>query len=97
MDYKYIFENRYGYVDYLNEMGADIVVSKNNVIMVEVVTWLDGGNIRADAIRTGFGVVTAGLAARGETIVQNIYQIERGHENFVERLKALGADISIVS
>ncbi len=89
-----IFESRYGYVDYLNEMGADIIVSKNNVIMVEGVTWLDGGNVRADDIRAGFGLVTAGLAARGETIVENIYQIERGHEKFVERLRALGADIS---
>ena len=50
-----IFENRYGYVDYLNEMGADIVISKNNVIIVEGVSWLDVAEVRADEIRAGFG------------------------------------------
>jgi len=92
-----IFEDRFGYVDYLNDMGADIVISKNNVIIVEGVPWLDGGTVKADDIRAGFGLIAAGLAAKGETIINNAYQIERGYENFVERLKGLGADISVVS
>lgn len=92
-----IFENRFNYVEYLNDMGADIVISKNNVIMVEGVPWLDGSNVRADDIRAGFALVIAGLAAKGITVVENIMQIERGHENFVERLNSLGADIVVIS
>lgn len=91
-----IFDNRYGYVDYLNEMGADIVISKNNVIIVEGVSWLDGAEVRADDIRAGFGLITAGLAAKGETTVSNVYQVERGHEDFVARLQKLGANIKYI-
>jgi transcriptional regulator with XRE-family HTH domain len=81
----------------INDMGADILVSRNNVIVVEGVFKLTGGIVRADDIRAGVGLVLAGLAAQGETVIENVYQIERGHQHFVERLASLGANISVLN
>lgn len=88
-----IFENRYDFVDGLLAMGADILISQNDVCIVNGVKRLKGASIRAESIRAGAAVLLASLAAQGETIIDNIYQIDRGHERIEDQLTQLGATI----
>lgn len=91
-----IFENRYDYVDALVKMGADILISQNDVCVIQGVKRLKPAKIRAESIRAGAAVLIASLAADGESLIDNIYQIDRGHENVESLLGQLGADISRV-
>lgn len=88
-----IFEDRFSYIEHLNNMGADIVISKSDVIIVEGVKKLHGARVWADDLRAGFALIIAAVAAEGETTIDNPYQIERGHERVVERLAQLGVTI----
>jgi len=92
-----IFENRYDFVDGLLAMGADILISQNDVCIVNGVKKLKGAAIRAESIRAGAAVLLATLAARGESTIDNIYQIDRGHERIEEQLTQLGAKIKRIS
>ena len=92
-----IFDNRYGYVDALLEMGADILISQNDVCIIKGVERLRPAHISADNIRSGATVLLAALAANGESIIDNVYQIDRGYEKIDELLSQLGADITRVS
>ncbi|MBQ7565699.1 MAG: UDP-N-acetylglucosamine 1-carboxyvinyltransferase [Oscillospiraceae bacterium] len=87
-----IFENRYKHVPELVRMGAQITV-QNNVAVVEGVPQLHGAKVRAADLRGGAALVTAGLAARGETVVSCVRHIDRGCENFADNLAHLGANI----
>lgn len=89
-----IFENRYDYVDALLEMGADILISQNDVCIVKGVERLRAARIRAESIRAGATVLLAALGARGESIIENVYQIDRGYEHIELLLNQLGADIT---
>jgi len=89
-----IFENRYDYVDALLKMGADIIISQNDVCIIEGVKQLKPANVRAESIRAGAAVLLATLAADGESIISNIYQIDRGHEHIEDLLNQLGADVT---
>ncbi|MFH1175477.1 MAG: UDP-N-acetylglucosamine 1-carboxyvinyltransferase [bacterium] len=89
-----VYESRFSQADGLNSFGAKIT-AQGNVATVEGVDKLRGASVSAPDLRAGMAYVLAGLAAEGETIIDNIYQIERGHSNTVERLKNLGADISL--
>lgn len=91
-----IFENRFRYVDELVRMGADIRV-EGNVAIIEGVGMLSGAKVVATDLRAGAAIVIAGLAAEGFTQVEDIVYIERGYENFVEKLSLLGAEIQCVS
>ncbi|MFV0528385.1 MAG: UDP-N-acetylglucosamine 1-carboxyvinyltransferase [Lachnospiraceae bacterium] len=91
-----IFENRFKYADELSRMGANIKVEGNTSIIDGVVK-LEGARVSAPDLRAGAALVVAGLAASGITIVDDIVYIQRGYENFEEKLRGLGATIEKVS
>lgn len=91
-----IFDDRFGYIKHLNKMGAGIVVLPDKVIVVNGVNELHGTKVIADDLRAGFALIIAALAAKGTTIIENPYQIERGHERILERLSQLGAKVAEV-
>lgn len=88
-----IFENRFKYVDELLRMGANIRV-EGNTAFIEGVESFTGARIEAPDLRAGAALVLAGLAAKGVTIIENVYFIERGYEDFDKKLEKLGAKIS---
>ena len=89
-----IFENRFKYVDELTRMGAKIKV-EGNVSVIEGQNSLGGASVNALDLRAGAALVLAGLAAQGITVVHDIGYIQRGYEHFEDKLRALGADISL--
>ena len=89
-----IFENRYDYVDALLQMGADILISQSDVCIINGVDRLRPAHIRAESVRAGATVLLAALAAEGESIIENVYQIDRGYEQIEHLLNQLGADVS---
>lgn len=91
-----IFENRFKYADELSRMGANIKVEGNTAI-IDGVKKLTGARVSAPDLRAGAALVIAGLAAEGFTIVDDIVYIQRGYENFEEKLRSLGAEIEKVS
>lgn len=91
-----IFENRFKYADELSRMGANIKVEGNSAI-IDGVKKLTGARVSAPDLRAGAALVIAGLAADGITIVDDIVYIQRGYENFEEKLRSLGAEIERVS
>ncbi|MHB1452936.1 MAG: UDP-N-acetylglucosamine 1-carboxyvinyltransferase [Saccharofermentanales bacterium] len=88
-----VWDNRFQYIDDLKMMGAEIVIT-GKVATVEGPVNLTGAKVTARDLRAGAAMVIAGLAAEGSTEVSDIRAIERGYENFVNKLRALGADIS---
>ena len=91
-----IFENRFKYADELSRMGANIKVEGNSAI-IDGVRKLTGARVSAPDLRAGAALVIAGLAADGVTVVDDIVYIQRGYENFEEKLRSLGAEIARVS
>jgi len=87
-----IFENRYMHVPELNRMGAEISVNGRTAV-VRGVPGLTGAPVMATDLRASMSLVLAGLAARGETIVNRVYHLDRGYERLEEKLSAVGADI----
>ena len=87
-----VFENRFMHVVELNRMGADIQ-TENREARVPGGKKLHGAKVRATDLRAGAAMVIAGLVADGTTEISEIFHIERGYEDFVSKLKALGADI----
>ncbi len=94
MVHETIFDGRLFYTDLLNRMGASIVMCDPHRVLVQGPTPLRGKTLESPDIRAGIAMVIAGLIAKGETTIHNIYQIERGYERIDERLRALGADIT---
>ncbi len=87
-----IFENRYMHVAELARFGADIRVD-GQVATIRGVPQLKGAQVMATDLRASVSLVIAGLAARGETIVNRIYHLDRGFERLEEKLSGCGADI----
>ena len=87
--------NRFKYVDELKRLGAHIQVD-GKVAVVEGVHQLVGAPIQACDLRAGAALVIAGLAAQGKTELSHIQYIERGYEDLVGKLRAVGADIALV-
>ncbi len=92
-----IFEGRLFYTDKLNTMGADIIMCDPHRVIVSGKTKLHGKKLESPDLRAGMALIIAGLCAEGETIIDNIYQIERGYENIVSRLKNIGAKIEKIN
>lgn len=88
-----IFEGRLFYIDLLNRMGANIILCDPHRALVQGPTPLRGKTIESPDIRAGIAIVIAALVAQGETVIDNIYQIERGFERLEERFRAIGAKI----
>ena len=91
-----IFENRFKYVDELTRMGANIKV-ESNIAIINGTEKYTGARVNAPDLRAGAALVIAGLAAEGITVVDDIYYIERGYEEFEAKLASLGAVIEKVS
>lgn len=87
-----IFENRFKHVDELRRMGADIRV-EGRAAIVKGVRSLSGAYVEASDLRAGASLVAAGLAADGAAIIGNIHHIDRGYEDFEQKLRTLGAQI----
>ena len=87
-----IFENRFMHVAELNRMGANIKI-KGNCATIQGGKQLEGAQVIATDLRGGAAMAIAGLAATGTTEISEIYHIDRGYENFVEKFRALGANI----
>ena len=90
-----VYDNRYKYINELRKMGAEVQVD-GRVAVIEGGRQLTGALVHACDLRAGAAMVIAGMCASGQTIVEDIHFIERGYENFVGKLRALGADIEIV-
>ena len=93
MVHETIYEGRLFYTDILNKMGANIILCDPHRVVVSGPTLLDGAKVFSPDIRAGIALIIAGLMAKGETTIENIYQIDRGYEKIDERLRAIGADI----
>lgn len=91
-----IFENRFKYVDELTRMGANIKV-ESNIAIIGGIDKYTGARVNAPDLRAGAALVIAGLAAEGITVVDDIYYIERGYEEFETKLSSLGALIEKVN
>ena len=91
-----IFENRFMHVPELNRMGARINVHGASAI-VRGVPALSGAPVMATDLRASFSLVLAGLAAKGETIVNRVYHLDRGYEAVERKLAACGADIERIA
>ena len=87
-----VFENRFMFADELARMGADIRIEGHHAL-VRGVSQLSGAPVRCPDLRGGAALVLAGLCADGETVVGDVYHIDRGYERFVEKMRSLGADI----
>lgn len=87
-----IFENRFRYVDELARMGASIKV-EGNVAIIEGVERFTGASISAPDLRAGAALVVAALVADGYSTIDSIHYIERGYENFEDKMAALGASM----
>ena len=91
-----IFENRYDYVDALLQMGADVLISQSDVCIIQGIDQLKPARIKAESIRAGAAILIAALAVDGESIIDNVYQIDRGYERIEDLLRQLGADVTRV-
>jgi len=91
-----IFENRYMHVAELARFGADIKV-EGQVATVTGVGQLKGAQVMATDLRASVSLVIAGLAAKGETVVNRIYHLDRGFERLEDKLSAVGAEIERVT
>jgi UDP-N-acetylglucosamine 1-carboxyvinyltransferase len=87
-----IFENRFMHVGEMRRMGANIEVS-GNTATVHGATGLHGAPVLASDLRASASLVLAALAAKGETIIDRVYHIDRGYETIVRKFKSLGAKI----
>lgn len=88
-----MFESRMFFVDKLIGMGARITLCDPHRAVVSGPSVLHGSDLVSPDVRAGMAMVIAALCARGESVIRNVYQIERGYENLAERLTALGARI----
>lgn len=87
-----VFENRFMHVAELKRMGADVKIEGHSAI-VRGVKHLTGAKVKATDLRAGAALVVAGLMAEGQTEISCIHHVDRGYENIVGKLQALGANI----
>jgi len=88
-----MFESRMFFVDKLIAMGARIVLCDPHRAVVSGPSRLNGSELISPDVRAGMAMLIAALCADGKSIIRNVYQIERGYENLVDRLSTLGARI----
>ena len=87
-----IFENRFMHAVELIRLGADIKID-GNTAFVKGMEQINGATVMATDLRASAGLVIAGLAAKGETLVDRIYHLDRGYEGLEQKLTALGARV----
>lgn len=87
-----VFENRFMFAAEICRMGADVQIDEHHAVVTGV-DHLQGAPVESTDLRAGAALVLAGLAAEGETIVRHIEHIDRGYEDYVGKLRSLGANI----
>jgi UDP-N-acetylglucosamine 1-carboxyvinyltransferase len=90
-----IFENRFMHAQELMRMGANIRIDGRQAIIAGR-SRLTGAGVIASDLRASASLVLAALVAKGETVIDRVYHIDRGYEGIVEKLRAVGADIERV-
>ncbi|MBQ7155468.1 MAG: UDP-N-acetylglucosamine 1-carboxyvinyltransferase [Synergistaceae bacterium] len=90
-----VFQARFLYAQELNRMGADIQISRD-VAIIRGVDHLQGAGVKATDLRAGAALIIAGLAAKGETTVEDMVHVWRGYEAIDQKLRALGAEVELV-
>lgn len=90
-----IFENRFMQVGELTRMGGNIKIDGRSAI-IEGVQDFTGAEVKATDLRAGAALILAGLCAKGETVINDVYHIDRGYVSIEKKLKALGADMERV-
>ena len=88
-----MFEGRFNYASELEKMGAKLTILNPHQMVVQGPTALKGTIIKSFDLRAGAALIIAALAASGETVIEDIYQVDRGYEAIEKRLSAIGADI----
>ena len=91
-----IFENRFMHVLELQRMGAKIDI-KNNKAKITGTDRLSGAQVMATDLRASVCLVLAGLVAKGKTVINRVYHLERGYEDLVKKLKKCGAKIKTIN
>lgn len=92
-----IFEGRLNYTESLNRMGANIVMMDPHRVMVKGPTTLIGKELESPDLRAGLAFVIAAIIAKGESVIHNVYNIDRGYQDIEGRLRKLGVSIERVS
>ncbi len=92
-----IYEGRLFYTELLNTLGADITLIDEYRVTITGPAVFHGGVVHSPDIRAGIALVIAGAIGHGETVIEDIYQIDRGYENIEKRLQAIGLDIQRVN
>ena len=92
-----IFENRFMHLNELSRLGADARLEGKRTAVVRGVARLRGAPVMATDLRASFGLVVGALVARGATVIDRIYHMDRGYEGIERKLAALGADVRRVS
>ena len=90
-----VFQARFLYAQELNRMGADIQIAKD-VAVIRGVDRLHGATVKATDLRAGAALIMAGLAAEGETIIDDMVHVWRGYEAIDQKLKSLGAKVELI-
>ncbi|PIR69819.1 MAG: UDP-N-acetylglucosamine 1-carboxyvinyltransferase [Candidatus Niyogibacteria bacterium CG10_big_fil_rev_8_21_14_0_10_46_36] len=88
-----VFEERLHYIEELKQMGANITLCDPHRAIVVGPTPLSGRAVKSPDLRAGLAFIIAGLIAKGESVIHNVYHIDRGYEDIEARLRALGASI----
>lgn len=88
-----LYENRFNHLQELREMGADIEIADPHRALIFGKTKLKGSRINAPDIRGGAALILGGLLAKGKSSIANVYQIDRGYEEFDDKLRKIGASI----
>jgi UDP-N-acetylglucosamine 1-carboxyvinyltransferase len=87
-----VFENRFMHIQEILRLGANVNLEGNTVI-IQGVDDLTGAQVMATDLRASASLILAGLVAKGETIVERIYHIDRGYDHIEEKLAGIGAQI----
>lgn len=92
-----LYENRFQYLHELKKMGADVEITDPHRALIFGKTPLFAGKLNSSDIRSGAALVLAALAAKGNSLIEGVEQIDRGYEKFEKKLEKLGAEIKRVS
>ena len=92
-----VFENRFMHVVEMNRMGANIATTGARAALIEGPSQLTGCEVNATDLRSGAAMILSGLVAEGTTTIGNLHHIDRGYEDIVGKLQALGADIQRIT
>ena len=92
-----IFEGRLNFVEDINRMGANIILLDPHRALVKGPTSFRGREVESPDLRAGLAFIIAGILAKGESIIDNVYLIDRGYERIEERLRDIGVDIKRIA